>query len=136
MYNSFMAAAVLSLCAHMLKAENIKYSDTVLNRCIEPQDSFVKLIGISIQECVDACVKRHSCKSLGYNRGMNFCELHKDEPLKTHPTATACVFIRREDMETKSVSIVYPYLLTFIQINVFLYVIHHYIEYVPQINKC
>lgn len=96
--------AYIILFSQLLNAGGRVYRVTKWTKCMETKAS-VKLTDISIAECVDACVRRQACKSLGYSKRFNLCEIHKSDTLILKENNGPCVFIKRNDMDATNVSI-------------------------------
>lgn len=106
-FNCFWTVSLLVVFLQLLKVHGQKFNVTNWSKCIQPKDSFVKLVGVSIAECVDACIRRQTCRSIGYRRRMQFCEIHKEDNLVTNANDDSCIFIERNDMDTTNVRMSY-----------------------------
>lgn len=102
LYKLYGICVVLVFCGKLLIADSINYKVTSWNKCVKPSDSFIKLVDVSIAACVEACVRRNTCKSVGYRRRFKLCEIHKEEILITNENEKSCIFIERIDMSDVS----------------------------------
>lgn len=96
----FGTLALLLFLLQLLQIDGQKFKVTDFSKCIETKDSFVQLTDVSLAECVEACITRHACLSIGYRVAMKFCELHKEDNLVTSKDKQSCIFIERNDMDT------------------------------------
>jgi hypothetical protein len=79
-----------------------KYSLRIskFHTCPAQNSKFLTIVDHSLEQCVDECTRRTSCKAIGFKRLFRLCELYAHE-ISPAVTDKHCVMVLRNDMDER-----------------------------------
>ena len=74
--------------------------------CLSSKSVLYKIVGISVQHCIDECASLSNCSAINYKQRYKLCEIHSisHESLAVHSDG-ACLYVERSDILVTEVSL-------------------------------
>lgn len=89
---------------------SVKFRITSFKICISTEKLLNKYKDISLQQCVNECAFRKSCRAVNYFRYFQTCELlpvDSGDALHSGGKNSACVLVKKTDMDLSEVRFVF-----------------------------